>query len=415
MQEAGESAPPGEAPASTAEPIASAAADELTRPVRGLWVLAEGARRVLDDARRVPPFIEDARALGATDLFVQVYRGGRAWYTSDLADDAPFRAALEAGGEDALALLLERAHAAGMRVHAWVNVLSLSRNRSPPIVQALGRSAVLVDRRGRSMLDYPEMEIPSPDRGWYRMGTRGIYLDASAPGVRERLVQTFEELLVRYPTVDGLHLDYIRHPGVLPFVPGSRFGVGLEFGYGAASIARFQADTGLDGPWRDPGSPATSGLINANRWDAWRRDQVTELVREIHRAGKARLPRLLISAAVNSYVDRAYLSLAQDWKRWLEEGLIDVAVPMIYTRDDRLFRYQVESFVGLPTGARIWPGVGVWLFAREPARANAQLKVVRASGAPGVVLFSYDSIAEAPALMAALSVGADEASGAIAP
>lgn len=394
------------APAPAAAPAVVEATDPLARErrPRGLWVLAEGSQRVLDDPAKLPGLIDAAVAMGATDLFVQVYRGGRAWYDASLADPTPYLQALElsGGAVDPLADLLTRAHGAGLRVHAWVNVLSLSTNTQAPILAELGREAVLVDRRGRSVLDYPELEVPLPDRDWYRMGTRGVYLDAGAPGVRERLTATFRELVARYPELDGLHLDYIRQPGALPFVPGSRFGVGLDFGYGAASRARFQAETGLAGPYADPSDPAHSAIIDADAWDDWRRAQVTALVLSIRQATLAEKPGLVISAAVNSYVDRAYLSLAQDWKRWLEEGLIDLAVPMAYTLDDRLLRYQLAHFASAPDHARIWPGIGVWLHATRPAMALEQIDIGRRAGTAGEVLFSYDSIAEAPDLQQAL-------------
>jgi len=382
--------------------LAAPTAPVRERRHRGLWVLAEGSERVLDDPAKIPGLVEDAVALGATDLFVQVYRGGRAWYDATLADRTPFAAVHDATGVDPLAELIHRAHAAGLEVHAWVNVLSLSQNKDAPILAELGPEAVLVDRRGRSVLDYPALELPSPDRDWYRMGTRGVYLDAGAPGVRDRLAATFEELVTRYPALDGLHLDYIRHPGALPFVPGSRFGVGLDFGYGAATRARFRTETGVAGPYRDPANPETSEIVNAHVWDDWRRDQVTELVRLIRTKTRAAKPDLVISAAVNSYVDRAYLSLAQDWKRWLEEGLIDLAVPMAYTLDDRLLRYQLDHFATAPDHARVWPGIGVWLHARRPAEAIEQIEIARRAGAVGEVLFSYDSIKSAPALQHAL-------------
>ena len=159
---------------------------------RGLWVLCQGSQRVLDDATRIPRLIEQAQALGATDLFVQVYRGGRAWFDSSLADAGPWQKAVEAsGGVDPLASLLEQANAAGLRVHAWVNVLNLATNARAPIIDALGRGAVLVDQAGRSVLDYPDYDIPSPDRAYYRMGTPGIWLDPAAPGVAARLTETF--------------------------------------------------------------------------------------------------------------------------------------------------------------------------------------------------------------------------------
>ncbi len=391
-------------PAPHSEP-AGPSLERSTRP-RGLWVLAEGSERVLDDPAKVPALVDHAVALGATDLFVQVYRGGRAWYDATLADPTPFKAVHDATGVDPLADLLERAHAAGLKVHAWVNVLSLSQNRDAPIIDELGRQSILVDRRGRSMLDYPALELPDPDRGWYRMGTRGVYLDAGAPGVRDRLTSVFEELIVRYPTLDGLHLDYIRHPGALPFVPGSRFGVGIDFGYGAGTRARFREETGVNGPYATPDEPATSKIVHAHRWDDWRRAQVTELVRSIREQTQIVKPDLVISAAVNSYVDRAYLSLAQDWKRWLEEGLIDLAIPMVYTLDDRLLRYQLDHFATAPDHERVWPGIGVWLHARRPGEAIEQIGIAREAGAPGEVLFSYDSIVAAPGLQAALEEAA---------
>jgi len=386
-------APPEGAAVSTPPP-APAPPPVTPRPAyRGMWVLAEGSQRVLEDPARIPPLVERALALGVTDLFVQVHRGGRAWYDATRADATPYRTARAAHGVDPLSVLLDRAAETGLRVHAWVNVLTLSGRREAPILDALGPAAVLVDRLGRSLLEYPGGEVPEPDRRYYRMGTPGVYLDPGAPGVRAYRVATYVELIERYPRLDGLHLDYIRHPGVLPFVPGSRFGVGLDFGYGEATRARFTAETGRVGPYHDPGNPM-AGIGDANAWDDWRRAQVTALVREIRAAVLAVRPGLLLSAAVIAYEDRAYLSLAQDWRRWLEDGALDFAVPMVYTTDDRLFRYQVERAASGPHADRIWIGVGTWLFGRRPERALGQLAVVRRTGAAGDVLFSYDAIAE---------------------
>jgi uncharacterized lipoprotein YddW (UPF0748 family) len=372
---------------------------------RGLWVLCQGSQRVLDHPAKIPRLIEDAGALGATDLFVQVYRGGRAWFDSSLADAAPYRSLREANGVDTLAELLTHAHAAGLRVHAWVNVLSLADNEHALLIETLGRDAVLVDQHGRSILDYPQLDVPPPDRSYYRMGTPAVWIDPAAPGVAARLAETFGELLARYPALDGLHLDYIRYPGVLPFAPGSRFGVGLDFGHGAPTRARFRAETGLE-------APSGSRLANANRWDAWRRDKVTELVRAIGDAARAARPGLLLSAAVWSHADRAYLSIGQDWRRWLEEGLLDFAVPMTYTLDTRMFRYQAEALTHARLAPRVWIGIGTWLFAKQPARAVEQVRLARAAGAAGDALFSWDSIAEAPELHAALVEERREGAGA---
>lgn len=391
--------PPADAPF-TARPDAESA---TPRPrARGLWVLAEGSQRVLDAPReRIAPLLDRARRLGASDLFVQVYRGGRAFYPAGPGiERSPAADRLAAEGVDGLRLLLEAAQARGLRVHAWVNVLSLSTRRDAALIQQLGREAILVDRLGRSVLDYPDLDVPEPDRRYYRMGTRGIYLDPAVPAVRDRILSTYVDLLRRYPELDGLHLDYIRHPGVLPFAPGSRFGVGLEFGYGEIARARYRAETGRP----DPIDGAGPGVVRgANAWDEWRRDQVTALVEEIATNARATRPGLEISAAVIAYDDRAYLSLAQDWRGWLRSGALDRAIPMAYTRDDQLLLNQLESFAGWPYADRIWPGLGVWLFDDEPARAVGQLARLRDLGFRGEVLFSDDALAMSDALLEALA------------
>jgi uncharacterized lipoprotein YddW (UPF0748 family) len=362
---------------------------------RALWVLAEGHQRVLEHPERVPDLLEVARLLEASDLFVQVYRGGRAWFDSRHADATPFVDARAVAGYDPLADLLQRAHAAGLRVHAWVNVLSLASNRDAPLVRALGPEVVLVDRHGRSLLDYPDLKVPAPHGRYYRMGTPGVYLDPAASGLAALLAETFEELLVRYPALDGLHLDYIRYPDVLPFAPGSRFGVGLDFGYGEQTRARFRRETGVE-------APTGNATRNANRWDEWRREKLTEVVATIAARARAARPEIALSAAVWTYADRSYLTLGQDWRRWLEDALLDFAVPMAYTRDDRLFRYQAEAFANMPLAERVWIGLGTWLFAEQPERAIAQIRVAREAGVAGEALFSYDSIAAAPRLREAL-------------
>ncbi len=375
---------------------------------RGLWVLCEGSQRVLEHPERLELLLDDAAAMGVTDLFVQVYRGGRAWFDSTLADRAPYQAVFRVGRRDALEILLDRAHARGLRVHAWVNVLNLAKNPNAPILGAIGRRAVVTDQYGRSVLDYPDFEVPQPDRRYYRMGTPGVWLDPAAPGVRERLVATFRELVRRYPALDGLHLDYIRYPDTLPFSPGARFGVGLSFGYGEASRARFLRETGLMAPFKDD-------LRNANAWDTWRREQVDLLVAEIGRGVREARPGLMMSAAVISDRERAYLVDFQNWVGWLDQGLIDVAVPMLYTTDDERLRHTVQSFEGLARGRNLWVGLGSWLFRKTPERAAAQLRHLDGSPQLGSSLFSWDSIRESPQLLQALGRAARASAAGQAP
>jgi len=400
-------------------------ASEREHP-RGLWVLCEGSQRVLDHPEKIPELLNDARALGVSDLFVQVYRGGKAWFNSSHADAGPYETILLQHDQDTLAELIRQAHGQGFRVHAWVNVFSLAGNRHAPILKDLGADAVAVDRQGRSVLEYDRLELP--EYPLLRMGTPAVWLDPAAPGVASWFAETFRELIANYPELDGLHFDYIRYPDVLPFAPGSRFGVGMDFGYGKATRDRFYEETGLRAPYRD-------SLGNANRWDDWRRDQLRRVIIEIRAAVQdERAPEsgtetltnseqaedgseasaspeeheFLFSAAVLAYPERAYLSMFQDWRGWLDEDLLDFAVPMLYTLDDRLLRYEAASYSGGVGGDRVWIGLGTWLFAKNPQRALDQIEMAHSAGSHGDALFSWDSIADHPELRDALALQISE-------
>jgi uncharacterized lipoprotein YddW (UPF0748 family) len=353
----------------------------------GLWVLAEGSERVLESPEKIAILIERAVALGASDLFVQVYRGGRSWFPSTHADDSPWRTlrAADPAAPEPLADLIARAHARGLRVHAWFNCLSLAENRAAPILLRVGRDAIMVDSKGRSLLDYPDGNVPSPDRSYLEIETRGLWLDPAVPGVVEELAATVGDLVRAAPELDGLHLDYIRYPFALPMTPGSRFPLGLDFGYGEIARARF--------------AEANGKFSRGDAWDGFRRDRVREVVAP----QRGRIPKTWrMSAAVMAFADRAYLTAFQDWRGWLDEGLLDFAVAMAYTRDDRLLRYQAQALHGGVGGERVWLGLGSWLFATEPARMLAQIELARAVTPPGIVLFSYDALAANPAAFEAL-------------
>jgi uncharacterized lipoprotein YddW (UPF0748 family) len=249
----------------------------------------------------------------------------------------------------------------------------------------VGRDAIMVDSNGRSLLDYPDGNVPPPERAYLELETPGLWLDPAVPGVVEELAATVGDLVRAAPELDGLHLDYIRYPFALPMTPGSRFPLGLDFGYGEIARARF--------------AEANGGFSRGDAWDGFRRDRVRELVAAL----RARIPKTWqMSAAAMAYADRAYLTAFQDWRGWLDEGLLDFAVAMAYTRDDRLLRYQLHALRGGVGGERVWLGLGSWLLTAEPARMLGQIALARSVTPPGIVLFSYDALAANPRALEAL-------------
>ncbi len=352
----------------------------------GLWVEAEGPNRTLDDLARLEAMVLTAARAGITHLYLQVYRGGRSWYASTLADDEPYRRALTSQGYDPLQFALGLAHAKGLRVHAWMNLFNLGKYRDGPLQARLGTAAVIRDNRARSLLDYDNLRPPGAEGKWVMLDTPGYWLDPGDLQVQAALVALIQELVSRYPRLDGVHFDYLRYPYAVPTVPGSRYSNGLDFGYGERSVARFRAETGWSA-FAAKDDPAV-----AQRWDDWRRAQLHQFLRRV-RGRLTHLRRnLVLSAALLAWPDRAYLSAYQDWRLWLEEGLLDQGIVMNYNRDSRLARYLSHQAVAFRGRSKLFVGLGAYALLDQPDLLARQVSDARQQGADGVVLFSYDNL-----------------------
>ena len=135
---------------------------------------------------------------------------------------------------------------------------------------------------------------------------------------------------------------------------------------------------------------------------------MTALVRGIYLGALAIKPQVKISAAVIPWGDgpradadwqrtAAYTSVFQDWRGWLEEGIVDQVMPMNYFRDsagsqaawfDRWVAWQRDHAYG----RQVIPGVALYL--NDPAESVSQIKRALAAGpgdtrATGVALYSY--------------------------
>lgn len=363
----------------------------------GLWVQAEGANRTLDSAEKIKALVKRACTAGVTDIYAQVYRSGRAWFPTKLADDSPANRA----GQDPLALLLDLAsrgeeHGCPIRVHAWINAFALARNKKAPIIRELGAEAVLKDQYGRSLLEYPLSGKPAWAKG-FGLETPGIFLDPGHPGVRGRIIDIAAQLVRNYPRLAGIHLDFIRYPYALPISPGSRFSPRLDFGYNEASVARFERKTRNTAPR----AGASVKHADAAAWDEWRRAQVTEAVRGVYETTRGFRKQIIVSAAVLPWAERAYLTAFQDWRGWLKSGFLDKAVVMNYTRDVRLASQISRSALAAgrvktpnPRAPKVVIGLGAYLFTRRPAGVWREWRAAREAGADGVALFSYDQMVD---------------------
>jgi uncharacterized lipoprotein YddW (UPF0748 family) len=343
--------------------------------MRGLWVV----RTALVSPETVDAVVDQAKDAGFNALFVQVRGRGDAFYASRLV---PRSLLLEtrSAAFDPLARLLRRARSRGLQVHAWVNVLLAAGFVGPWPAGHVARlhpdwlmvpQAAAADVLGARPEGWPDL-IRAAAAG----DSEGFYLSPSAPGVPEHLEAVVRELVRGYP-VDGLHLDFIRYPG-------------MDYDYSPAALEAFRAPTSSGGVFRI--AEMLAGPANEpERWEAYLRQRLTDLAGRLSRAARAERKGILVSAAVVPEETQAVEQRFQDWPAWVAGGLVDALCPMAYTPDPRLFRQQVEQVrARVGQGKAVWAGVGAYRLAAS--EVVDRVRAAREAGAEGVVLFSHESL-----------------------
>jgi uncharacterized lipoprotein YddW (UPF0748 family) len=355
--------------------------------VRALWVV----RFSLTTPESVRSLVREAEAAGINALIVQVRGRADAFYASPLEPRA--EALSGAPDFDPLALVIEEAHRVGIAVHGWVNTHLVWGPARPPqsgrhlvnanpewlaVPRDLSRELARVEPFHpiylTRLIEYAQARPQTVE---------GVYSSPSHPAVQDRVRAVWVDLASRY-RVDGLHFDYIRYPSeAYDYSVG-----GLERFRGwlrsRIPVERFAA---LDAAYVSDLHAFVDG--EPELWGSFQRAQITDLVRDVYRDVKAIRPDLVVSAAVIADQAEAEGRRFQEWANWLEEGILDVAVPMAYTDDPQRFSALVREARGaVPEPSRVWAGIGVYLNTAEGT--TSMIELARAQGVGGIALFSYD-------------------------
>lgn len=215
-----------------------------------------------------------------------------------------------------------------------------------------------------------------------------LWWDLGHPAVQERLLGMLAEALDRYPTAEGVHLDYIRDPG-------------LGGCFSDACLARFQAATGIVLPASLAHAAARADHMRLNHqaaYSSWRAGEITTLVRRVRELIDRQRPGLTLAVDVFPGPDWAYRDVSQDWRRWSSEGLVDAVYPMFYA--DARAIWSVDAYLrdvladldrrASAAGRRragVVLGVGTaWYDQLSPAEADDLITRALANGADGVAL-----------------------------
>lgn len=276
-----------------------------------MWVDAWG--NDLWTAQGIAQVVNDIRAGNMNAVIPQIRRRGDALYNSSVEPKCHNIAA----NFDPLAELITRAHntSAGQRIevhawlvtyHVWTTSSTYPKPPQPNHVVNLHPDWLLSDYAGQTLIG------------------NQYTLDPGHPAVQQHTFDVCMDLVRNYD-IDGLNFDYIRYSDT-------------EEGYNPVSVARFKR------LYNRTATPAP----NDAAWKQFRRDQITSLLRKIYLHAIDLKPQLKIScdtitwspAPVDTgtwYRDTAaWNTVLQDWRGWMQEGILDLNIPMNYFRQTSL-------------------------------------------------------------------------------
>ncbi len=359
--------------------------------VRALWVV----RTTLTSPESIDAMVAAASDGGFDTLLVQVRGRGDAYFTGGL-EPRPGSLASQPASFDPLAHTLARAHAAGLRVHAWMNVNLIAGMSELPAVDghvvAEHPEWLMVPRdlsRTLADLDPSDPAYVSQLAEWVQSRpneVEGLYLSPLTNESVAYTVTIFADVARRYD-IDGIHLDYARYPG-------------QAFDYSRSAMDAFRASllSDIDGDERArlddrrDDEPTVYADMFPERWNTFRRERQTTLVARIRAAVKSARSDVVFSAAVFPNASEAREHRFQDWPAWLDGGVLDVVCPMIYTTDADTFSAQVNAVRAFAPRDVVWSGIGAYRLS--PSEVVGRIRLAHSLDVGGVVLFSYDSLAE---------------------
>lgn len=336
--------------------------------IRAMWVMPWD----LTKPGKIDKLIDEAINAGQTDLMLEVRYRSDALYTpnrrpDDFPNYEPRSYILADDGFDPLAYALNKGHANNLRIHAWV----VAFNATPTLP-----AYVQINHIFRNHYDW--ITFDKNKRRMNNIDQFGYFIDPGIPAVQDYVQNVFCDIVSGYPELDGLHLDYIRYPDA-------------NLGYHPISMQRYE-----------------NHLIQYGHlsWNQWRILQVTEFLQKTYAAVKMINPDLILSTAVIANYSDAIYGCAQDWKDWLEKGIVDQIYPMAYHVKLDEFVKQLAFMKSLKQDERIVVGLRAWDAnggSLSPLNSKAykgytvldlipRISMIREKEMAGVGLFSYDGL-----------------------
>ena len=262
----------------------------------GVWMWPKSVRECGADA-----VVARCHRMGVTDIY---------FLTKGMAGTVSCRSAIAPMDceRDLLGELLEAAHKAGIRVHAWFT--------------------------SASDASYKEQH-PESGRYHYTKGRNQGLISLADEGYLAYMADVTRELCRNYP-IDGLHLDYIRYNHLI-------------YGWSEEDLARYAAEGAdiarltamMDRAFRDEEGPEIffetyrSGDESVHALARARRKDVVHFATTLTTVARAEKPGIILSAALmpeGAYEDIAFSDVHYGQNYEDAAKLYDYALPMAYSQ-----------------------------------------------------------------------------------
>ncbi|MBR6471277.1 MAG: family 10 glycosylhydrolase [Victivallales bacterium] len=243
-----------------------------------------------------------------------------------------------------------------VQVHAWACLLSLE--DAPPAVQQRFARQDLLQRTAS--------------------GQQVMWLCPSRKFTHDLLLKEVRELVRNY-ALDGLQFDMLRYQGSETCYCDTCRELFVRY-------LKHRPDNWPVGA-RIPAS-------YQRQWEAFRCQQIAQLLQELAEAARAIRPSLRISAAVYPEISTARRNVGQDWPSWLRRQTIHFVSPMNYQASTSLFQgnlTQQGEALGIQASRQLVPGIGVTAKGLGADETRRQIQATRNAGLNGFILFEYNA------------------------
>lgn len=351
------------------------------KEIRGVW-LTNVSSAVLYTPWGINRAINQLARLKFNTVYPVVWNRGATFYPSAVAKKAIGRdrdlwLQVLRLRQDSLAEIVKQSHRQGLRVIPWFEYgfmapasSALVKRHPDWLTSRRDRSKVFQAEENEPTLpkaSNPELEQVDPP-----IVNKGVWLNPFHPQVQQFIRDLIVEVVTKYD-VDGIQLD-------------DHFGLPNEFGYDAFTIRLYQQEHKGKSP---PSNPVDS------EWLRWRAEKLTKFMQQVYLAVKAVKPNCLVTLSPNPQY-YAYRATLQDWRRWVQLGLIEELVCQVYRSDNKTFLAELQQTSLQVARQKIPVGIGILTGSLSHPVAIEQIKsqvqLVRDRGYSGVSFFYWESL-----------------------